>query len=98
MRIFSLGTWMPFERMFSGINEEELERILCNPQEHDANQPILCPSEMYGKIRLCWNPTPDTRPSALDWRNYLCDYLEQHFKSVKSSKTVLFDKRFYLEI
>ena len=70
---------------------EELERILCNPQEHDANQPILCPNEMYGKIRLCWNPKSDQRPSALDWRNYLCDYLEQHFKPVKSAKIVLFD-------
>ena len=88
---------MPFEKTFSRINEEELKRILCNLQEHDANQPILCPDEMYDGIRSCWNPISDKRPSALDWHKYLCNYLEKHFKPVKSSKIVVFDKHLYLE-
>ena len=98
MQIFSLGDWVPFDRTFRRINEEELKRILCNPQEHDANQPILCPNEMYDEIRSCWNPVPDQRRSAFYWHKYLSDYLEKHFKPVKPSEIILFDKCFYLEI
>ena len=98
MQIFSLGDWMPFERTFSRINKEERERILCNPQEHNEKQPILCPDEMYNEIRSCWNPVPDQRRSALFWHKYLCNYLEKHFKPVKFSKIVLFNKYIYLEI
>ena len=55
MQIFSLGTWMPFEETFRRTNQEELKRILCNPQEHDTNQPILCPDEMYVGIQYQTN-------------------------------------------